>query len=92
MRGILYISIFFQGDAAVTVRVVHVEQNWGGRGGGAHSGALEGSWLPLAPQTFPAPESTAKTPIVKCKCQSHRDQGHRPWGRPATSWWVTLGK
>lgn len=33
-RGsILYISVLFQGDAAIAVRVVHVEQNWGWQGG-----------------------------------------------------------
>ena len=31
--SILYISILFQGDAAVAVRVIHVEQNWGRQGG-----------------------------------------------------------
>lgn len=53
-RGsILYISILFQGDAAVAVRVVHVEQNWGRRGEENESGEDEkgalGSPLPQPP-------------------------------------------
>ena len=56
-RGsILYISILFQGDAAVAVRVVHVEQNWGRRGEENESGEDE-KGAPGSPLPQPPPSS-----------------------------------
>lgn len=58
MRSILYISIFFQGDAAIAVRVIHVEQNWGtAMGRGAQSERWKGSLGPPGPPTFPTRKS-----------------------------------
>lgn len=81
-RSILYISIFLQRDAAVAVRVVHVEQNWGGSGRLSQGVGRPGP----APLLFPAlPHTEQKTPTVKPKCQSQRGQGQRPGVRLATS-------
>lgn len=91
--SILYISILFQGDAAVAVRVVHVEQNWGRRGEAEdESGEADGSpGFPATP-TSPSLKLSKTPPAMQPECQGRRGQGQRAWGQMGHFRWVTLGK
>ena len=78
-RGsILYISILFQGDAAVAVRVVHVEQNWG-RWGEAEDESGEADGSPGFPvmATSPSLKLSKTPPAMQPECQGCRGQGQR---------------